>query len=213
MARGGLPALAGLELGDPAELWQALGFHVGPGGELRIGGVLVALDPAAGRGLHGWTLRAEQPLAATIDGIPTRTTDGDSASAGPTHPNGALGLDHVVVATPAIGRTLAALEACGMELRATRRGGTADHPVEQAFVWAGEVLLELVSRPSEQDDEGPASLWGLVVVCPSLAGLAELSGGRIGPARDAVQPGRQIATLSGAAGSTTAVAFMTPHVR
>ena len=52
-----------------------------------------------------------------------------------------------------------------------------------------------------------AALWGLVVVVPELEGLGPL----VGAPKDAVQPGRRIATVSRDAGLGTALALMTPR--
>ena len=80
-----------------------------------------------------------------------------------------------------------------------------------AFFRIGPTILELVARP-DGDAADPAQFWGLVVVLPSVddvhPGLAE----HLGEPRDAVQPGRRIATLRETAGISPAVAFMTPRV-
>lgn len=205
MARGDLPALTGLEVADPPELWRALGFTVSGDGSCVIGGVTLTLRGAdAGEGLVGWSLLSDTALPATIDGIPTRP----GATAAPAeHPNGAVQLDHVVVRTPDLARTLAALEANGLEVRRMR---DASPDLRQAFLWAGDVLLE-VAGPPEATGDGPASLWGLVVVAPDLDAVAALPAGPLGSVRPAVQEGRKIATVRRDLGSSVPLAFMTPH--
>jgi hypothetical protein len=66
----------------------------------------------------------------------------------------------------------------------------------------GELILEVVERPG-----AAVAFWGLVVVVPDLDGLGPL----VGDPKDAVQPGRRIATVRPEAGLTTALAFMTPR--
>jgi hypothetical protein len=59
----------------------------------------------------------------------------------------------------------------------------------------------------------PARFWGLAFTVADLDAIAERLGNRLSGPRDAVQPGRRIATLRGEAGIGPAVAFMTPAVR
>jgi hypothetical protein len=234
VARGGLPALAELEIGDEPETWARAGFAVSDAGEARVGSVVLRMaGRERGDGILGWTLRARAPLAEQLDGIVTRSIvvgeGGDAArhgSPGATedtpprgatpparpsaHPNGATGLDHVVVSTPAFTRTISALEAAGMELRRTRDAGSQDKPLRQGFLWAGDVLVEVAGPPDLGSDE-PARLWGIVAVVPELEPLLDLPGGVIGEIRDAVQPGRRIASVPRAAGLSVPLAFMTPH--
>jgi hypothetical protein len=113
-------------------------------------------------------------------------------------------LDHVVLLTPALSRTLAALADAGLELRRTR--DVPRKPLRQAFYRLGEVVLEVVGEPDGAGD-GPCTFWGLVVVVPDLEALPD---GLCDDAHDAVQPGRRIATARGAAALGTHVAFMTP---
>jgi hypothetical protein len=80
-----------------------------------------------------------------------------------------------------------------------------------AFRRLGPAVLELV----EVDDAapGPARFWGLVVIVADIEALAARLGDRLGSVREAVQPGRQIATLRESAGLGQAVAFMSPEPR
>ena len=84
--------------------------------------------------------------------------------------------------------------------------------MRQAFLWAGDVILE-VGGPHQPDGDGPASLWGMVVVVPDLDATATLLGDDLGSPRDAVQPGRRIATVRRDSGVSVPLAFITPHVR
>ena len=71
-----------------------------------------------------------------------------------------------------------------------------------AFLRLGPCILEVVERGGE-----PPRFWRLAVVVPELEGLGPL----VGPPRDAVQPGRRIATVTREAGLGTALALMTPR--
>jgi hypothetical protein len=61
---------------------------------------------------------------------------------------------------------------------------------------------------------GPAHCWGLVFTVTDLDELVgSWSDDVVSRPRDAVQPGRRIASLRRGAGLATAVAFMTPELR
>ena len=114
-------------------------------------------------------------------------------------------LDHIVVMTDSLERTSAAVEAVtGHECRRIRETST----VRQGFhrVGPGGVIIEIVERA----DVAAAHLWGFVVTVPDLDAVVAGAGGLIGAPRDAVQPGRRIATVRSAAGLATAVAVMSP---
>jgi hypothetical protein len=61
---------------------------------------------------------------------------------------------------------------------------------------------------SRQPADAPALLWGLAFGVDSLETTAELLDERLSDPRDAVQPGRRIATLRRSAGVGVAMAFM-----
>jgi hypothetical protein len=108
--------------------------------------------------------------------------------------NGATVVDHVVALTGSLARTVAALTAAGLDLRRSTP--------TMAFLRLGPTILEVVERGDD-----PPRLWGLVVGVPELEGLGPL----VGAPKDAVQPGRRIATVSREAGLGTALALMTPR--
>lgn len=197
-----MPVLTSLHLAGPAAPWVALGFAAGEDGTIRVGATTLRFDPGAAEGgIAGWdfTDRLPDPL----DGLVTGTAP-PLAGEAPEHPNGAIRLDHVVVATPDLARTQAVLATAGFECRRVREAG----PMRQAFYRLGEVILELVG-PAEADGDGPARFWGLVAVVPDLDALAATLGDRLGAPRDAVQPGRRIATVPREAGHGVRLAFMT----
>ena len=95
----------------------------------------------------------------SIDGVPTEVV----APAAPVlveHPIGAIGLDHVVVATDSLERTSGAIaDATGAPLKRVREVGE----IRQGFhrVGGGGLIVEVVERAGLP--EGPATLWGLVL--------------------------------------------------
>jgi hypothetical protein len=194
-------SLEGLTLADPPSAWERLGFAL-DGDTLAIGGIRVrCAGRDAGKGILSWSLRGA--ASTEVDGLPTERSDAPPPNA-VAHPNGAIALDHVVVFTPAFAATRDALSAAGLDLRRERddlRG------VAMAFFRAGPTIVELV----ESAKAPAASFWGLVVVVADLDTTAAALGDRLGPVKDAVQPGRRIATVHDPEGPSTALAFMTPR--
>jgi hypothetical protein len=190
-----------LRLADAPSAWEALGFEV-DGDGCRIGAVTLRLAGSRGAGILGWSLRGAS--SAELDGLPTELSTVTTAPApddGPAeHPNGALQIDHVVVSSGDLDRTIAALEAAGIRLRRIRE----DRPRRMAFFRLGEVILEVV----EGEEGSHTEFWGLVVVVRDLDSLAADLGERVGPVHGAVQPGRRIASLREGAGIGPALAFM-----
>jgi hypothetical protein len=194
------PKLAALRVGDPPETWSALGFDV-VGTSVGLGGVTIELEPT-GRGIAGWRLRGIDPIDS-LDGLVTEIDTVPATEGHAVHPNGAVGLDHVVALTSRFDRTAAALAEAGLELRRIRR---APGGFRQGFRRLGPAIFELVETPGEPD--GPARFWGLVITVSDLDALADRLGRELGQAKPAVQPGRRIATLRESAGLGQAVAFM-----
>jgi hypothetical protein len=217
------PQLAALQIADPPSAWEALGFTLSEDGMVVLGGVELWLD-ASGRGITGWTLRG-LGRHGDIDGLPTGLTS-DPSPPEVAHPNGAIGLDQVVITTPDFDRTAAALEEFGMPLRRVvelddaraahqgeagrRAGGRRAGAFRQGFRRLGPAILELVEVVG--GPPGPARFWGLVVIVPDVFALRARLGPVVGEVRDAVQPGRHIAALENAANLSPRVAFMDPEL-
>jgi hypothetical protein len=205
-------ALTDLDVADEPAAWSALGFAVGPEGMIDLGGVRIRpCGAGAGRGIVAAGF-AGANSGAGFDGLPARAPLARPSAAAPVaaHPNGAVAIDHLVVTTPALGRTVAALAAAGLDLRGTR-DVPGERPLRQAFLLAGPCLVEVVGPPGEHAS-GHAEFWGLTVVVGDLDALATRLGARLGRPRDAVQPGRRIATVRRGAGLSEPLAFMTPRV-
>lgn len=203
------PQLRGLRIADDPATWAQLGFAVDDDGRCVVGGIALELaGRGAGSGIVGWMLAGVDD-GAPLDGLATTAEDVPAPPDG-EHPNGAVAVDHVVVSTPDVARTYAALAGAGLHLRRERRAGTPEQPLRQGFYVLGGALLEVVG-PAAASDDGPAAFWGLVLVVEDLDALAARLGDDLGAARHAVQPGRRIATLRRTAGSSVALAFMTPR--
>ena len=164
----------------------------------------------SGSGLAGWSLRGVG--STELDGLTTTRSDRPPPTAAPAHPNGITAIDHVVAITPDLERTVSALEAAGLDLRRIREEPTPAGAPRQAFFRLGGVILEVVQEPTEARAARHAFFWGLALVAPDLDAVVAGLGEGASDVRDAVQPGRRIATLRRAAGLAIPVALMTPPV-
>jgi hypothetical protein len=208
------PTIDELIVADAPEAWREVGFDV-EGDLLEVGGVRIRLGgPDTGRGIVGCSVRGL--LAEMPDGLPlsrSKREDMPPARTQP-HPNTTIALDHLVAFSADLDRTIAALERAGLELRRLRTEPTPAGAPRQGFFRLGEVILEVIDRPprsrEERDPKAAARFWGFAFSVADLDRCATVLGDRLGEARDAVQPGRRIATLRREAGLAAAVAFMTP---
>jgi hypothetical protein len=196
--------LAALLIGDPPDVWAALGFVVADGA-VHVSGVRHVLGGEQ-KGVRDWSLRGLDDGRADVDGLrfglpvaPPEPT--------PEHPNGVVALDHVVLFTPNLGRTIENLEEAGIDLRRVRDTGSKAEPRQQAFFKLGDVVLEVVG-PKAPSGDGPPRFFGLAWTVRDPVETSAFFGERLKPFKPAVQPGRSIATLSSSAGSTVPHAFM-----
>ncbi|MBK9180502.1 MAG: glyoxalase [Acidimicrobiales bacterium] len=211
------PTIDELLIADDPDAWRATGFTVDPDGVCRIGTVRVRLDPDAGRrGVRAWSLRgvpddrAVSLADAGVDGL--RTAVSPEPPADPAeHPIGARLIDHVVVLTPDLPRTIAAVQGLGLELKRIRDTDTYGAPLQQAFFRLGEVILEVVGPAEPQPNGGPARFFGIALTLDDLDAAKALLGDRAGTPKPAVQPGRRICTIKESAGLRVAVALMSPE--
>jgi hypothetical protein len=206
------PTIDTLTVADVPDVWSTLGFEV-DGETCVVGSVRIRLaGPDAGRGLTGWSLRDIE--RTELDGLATSHSDRQPPQECPAHPNGIAVLDHVVAITPALDRTVAALQGAGLDLRRIREEPTPAGAPRQAFFRLGPTILEVVQEPAEAIERGgrdrPAFFWGLAFVAPDLDATVAGLGDRISEIRPAVQPGRRIATLRRSAGLAVPIALITP---
>lgn len=183
------------------------------GDACRVGTVTLRLEgEGPRRGITGWSVRGAG--AIDLDGLDTAASDRALAPEAPTHPNGTVSIDHLVVITPDLDRTTAVLKDAGFDLRRVREGDTPGGSQRQAFFRVGELILEVVHAPPgtriADDPDGPARLWGISFLVEDMDTPAAALGELLGTPRDAVQPGRRIATVAGQAALGAAIAFMTP---
>src|SRR5688500_11688362 len=125
-----MPTIDELEIADEPAAWSGAGFAV-LDGLCRVSRVGLRLTGRRERrGILGWTLGEEM-----------------AGEAAPPHPNGAVCVDHVVMLSPDLDRTVAHLRSQGFDLRRQREGDTPGGSTRQAFFRAGEPILEVVQAP------------------------------------------------------------------
>jgi catechol 2,3-dioxygenase-like lactoylglutathione lyase family enzyme len=200
-----------LKVADAPGAWSACGFAV-EGDACVVGDTRIRfVDEEQRRGLVGWSLRGIESL--DLDGLPTSRSDVAAPAEAPAHPNGITGLDHVVAISSDLDRTVGALTAAGLDLRRVREEPTPAGAPRQAFFRLRSVILEVVQEPPEATERAggdrPAFFWGLAFVAPDLEQTVAFLGDRAGEIREAVQPGRRIATLRRSAGLSVPIALMT----
>ena len=200
-----------LAAADPPEWWESCGFLV-EDGTCVLGDVRIRFSSGDGGGLVHWSLRGVDSVE--LDGLPTVRSDRPPPAEAPSHPNGVTSLDHVVAISSDLDRTVRALKAAGLDLRRIREEPTPAGAPRQAFFRLGATILEAVQEPPEATErhggDRPAFFWGLALTAPDLERTVAFLGDRVSEIRDAVQPGRQIATLRRSAGVSVPVALITP---
>jgi hypothetical protein len=202
--------LTELVIDVPREPWIRLGLDIVDGNAL-VGPVrLRFVESPHPSGVGSWGFTQVVEPTDDVDGIATFAADPLERPAEPNGWLGAVGIDHVVVVTPSLERTCAAIETqLGLPLKRVREVGG---DVRQGFHRAGAVIIEVVEgMPGGPAPGAPASIWGLVFDVVDIEAVAD----RCGPdvvsrPKAAVQPGRLIATVRSGVGLGTNVAFMTP---
>jgi hypothetical protein len=146
----GSPTIAELVVGGSPDRWRAAGFTVDADNRVVIGTVTIRLSADSPPGIASWSLRA--PVPSMIDGLATSASTAEIPDAA-VHPNHVVAIDHLVVLTPDLDRTIDALAEQGLELRRVREGPAGDgREVKQAFFRMAEVILEVVATGRGGDD-------------------------------------------------------------
>ncbi len=207
--------LTAMDLADTPDAWAAAGFAV-VHDTVLLGSTLLRLTgqgiaEQGGSGVLGWAIDG---VDGPVDSLASCAPAPAWASDSPPHPNGIDRIDHVVVRTGDQDRTLAAFARAGLEVRGGRATSSYGSPMRQSFLWAGDVIVELVG-PGEgaPTTDEPTSFFGLALVATDLDATAARLGDLLSTPKEAVQPGRRIAGLRGSrVGISVPLAVMSPHV-
>jgi len=156
-------------------------------------------------GIVGWAISGIDDSTTSIAGLATTVVE-QLAPTFATHSLGARSIDHVVVMTGDLESTTGDIAlATGCELKRIREVGK----IRQGFhrIGRGGLIVEVVQH--EDDNRSDGEFWGIVIIVDDLdAACVQLGPDRVGEPKDAVQPGRRIATIRGSVGLGTAVALM-----
>ncbi len=207
------PTIHTISVADSPEAWRSAGFTVDDNNVCSVGTVRIHLvGRDAGKRIIGWSLRDSTHEGGLLDGLTTTVAAGPVPDESPGHPNGVTSIDHIVLLTPNQQRTIAALESVGLLALRTRETDQYGAPFLQTFFRTGEVIVELIG-PEEPSSDEPAGFFGLAFTVADLdATVAFLGPDGAGAAKDAVQPGRRIATLRHKHfGLSVATALMSPE--
>ena len=200
------PALVRVLVNGGPSSWQRAGFDCSKAG-FRAGEVEVLVG-----GHSKVPLLVFEPDCGPLDGTAVPGNGSEVGELPAVHPNGVCGVDHVVVSTGGVERTSGLLADAGLELLGDRQAVLGGKQVEQRFHHAGPCLIELVG-PSGATGGDPARVWGITFVTSEIESLPALEPAPVASIRDAVQPGRRIATAVPEVGLPTRVAFMDPRTR
>jgi hypothetical protein len=196
--------LVGLDLVGSSEPWARLGLEVNEDDSITVGEVTLRFGfetPA----LRVWTPADDGDAPSDLDGV--AVLPGEPLEPAPVdrHVLGAGLVDHIVLMTPSLGRTVAA--ATSVLRLPLKRERDAGNGVRQGFFRLGEVILEIVESP--HIPQGPAQFWGLVLIVDDLVEQCERLGDDVvSLPKAAVQKGRFISTVRSAGGLGCPVALM-----
>ena len=186
-------------IADEPARWAALGFTV-DGDCCQLGAVRLrfsGLQP--GCGIVSWSLR--EITGTQLDGLPTTGSRSPLREPAPAQPNGVTAIDHVVAISPELDRTVSSLQAAGLPLRRIRELPSASGTPRQAFFRLGAEILEVVpDRMVLLTETGRPACRGLALASEDLEHTVAALGHDASPIRDAVQPGRRIASVRRSAG-------------
>ena len=205
-----------LVVGGPTSPWTDLGLVSTSADEdgsaqVPLFGTGIEIDVSAGPGLRRLVMSGIDADVNRIDGVAIEVRD-QSAPMFAAHPLGATHIDHVVIATDSLVRTCGAIaDVTGAPLKRVREVGEMRQGFHRVG-GAGGLVVEVVERSGLP--AGSVTLWGLVLVVDDLdAAAGTLGAERISAPRDAVQPGRRIATLRPVTGLGVPLALMSRDPR
>jgi hypothetical protein len=192
-----------LVIGGSTQPWVNVGIHFDLGGRFMAGAVSLLIDSQLAPGIHGWSLLDSATQSTSIDGIPTTHAVGRGSTVAPMQtPEDVFALqisriDHLVVSTDDLMRTSDALsEATGAPRLRVRDG---ENGVQQAFHRMGEVIIEIVTMP--QNENTQASIWGIAFLATDLDNATAFLGPDVlGQPKPATQKGQVVASFRSAAG-------------
>lgn len=192
-----MTVLSEVRIAEAPDAWRRFGLAI-DGDTTVVGRVLLRFGAAADA--MGITVFDDGGVPGSIDGVPTFEVAEPTAAASPDHPLGAQSIDHVVVGTPDLARTVAAFEGAlrtpVKRIRTEPTGSGANF--HQAFFRLGEVILEIVGPPSVDPARAaePAVFRGMVLTVADVDAAFDTLGPEVlTTPKAAVQRGKRITTV------------------
>lgn len=219
--------LHSISISDPVSGWESLGFTVEGDSDasarvVRLGQTaLIITEPEVetqSRGILGWNVDGIDSHIEGISTIPHDTTSHAhelSPTTSQPHPNNIDRIDHIVIRTGDMQRTIKQFQSAGLEPRRGRETTSYGSPMLQTFFWLGDVILELVGPADGEPttDEAP-TFFGIALVSTDLDDTAATLGDLLGTPRPAVQENRLIAGLrTKSVDVSVPIVVMSPHVK
>ena len=193
-----MTVLVEVRIAESAAAWACFGLAVAD--DTTVVGT-VRLRFGADADAMGITVFDGGGLPSSIDGVAAfEVPDDGDAPVAPSHPLGARHIDHVVVGTPDLARTVAAFEAAlrtPVKRIRTETTGSGDR-LHQAFFRLGQVILEIVGPPEPDAARAaePAAFRGMVFTVDDVDAAYELMGSDVlTTPKAAVQSGKRITTV------------------
>ncbi|KAJ3009360.1 UNVERIFIED_CONTAM: hypothetical protein HDU68_002739 [Siphonaria sp. JEL0065] len=205
--------LVQLFIADSAAAWTSAGFHVSPNNIVTVGNITITLlgnDNWNGKGgIVAWAFEARNdPVHADtvllldslhtqiINPLTTASSCNNATTTPPViHPNRVVGIDHIVITSPNLLKTVAVFATLG--LRPKRIVG--DH--QMIFFKSGDVVIELIHGiPQFSNVEAQVlketRFWGITFTTSDFDETVRVLGPLVKTPKDAVQGrGRRIVTL------------------
>jgi len=236
--------LVGLVSGDAPSAWRKAGFLVlelseasaalrralqecNAQGFIKVGRLAIGFTGSSSEGISHWIWSGVVPESTTIADIPTISMmdDADESKEAKPHPNGVIGVDHIVLHTRNLSKVEATFRTLGSKLRA-QRDDIYPGVIQSFFRPANETIIEVVSPKAvspAKDDENPIFgfisdkilVWGITFVTRDMSKTKSFLGEGLGKVLDAKQGGgRKIGTLRNKVFEiNSAIALMTPYAK
>ena len=209
-----LPKLKRLFVANPPHVWESMGFKI-VGNQVQLGNVIIQLveKVCVCNPVVGWdweNLVASKP--SHIDGIPLLNDKVDNVTEDVQHMNNSIAVDHVVLKTFNVEKTIKCMNEIGLEVR--KRVVHQSKGMEQVFFKAENTILEVISSLEASNSVQDSYIWGITFVTSDIITLHKNLEGSTKVPYDAVQIGRKFTTLDNLKhGTKVRIAFISPHMK
>lgn len=229
-----------LVVGDDSSAWRMIGFNFEKENELSFGDLNINfVGKSERRGCLGWNFHRESELfdiASSGEKINNEKSGNrimfDSNSDNMLHPNGVVGIDHVVIKVN--DTKIAEKNLASLGIKKVKETFNSEKNISYSFYRLKGFILEVISSvqtptgsssdqlikstKTENDDniykEMYTNIWGITFVTKDINHTHQYLKELTKPSWPAVQKNRRITTLdSKSVDISLRIAFITPHMR